>query len=201
MQMFGGILLVAVLFTVVALGSQYWRTAEDLDTSRRTAEGFLTLIEGLYAYRANNVSQWPTSFYEPYTVPSAAADRQRLIPCKPVRMVKAVAIPWRLRRRKLSHSATTVGTESHAQAVIREFGSNGTYAAVSNGFQLFVVVPAPGGITLMQQTLLTDGTNKMHRPLWLQNTVTIGAPCTTTGMALNATGDLMKCDGGVWQPH
>ena len=199
MQMFGGILLVAILFTVVALGSQYWRTAEDLDASRRTAEGFLTLIEGLYAYRANNVSQWPTSF-------------SNLTPYLPLLQIDAVD-PMQAGangeggRYTLAITggtvtlSTTVGTESHAQAVIREFGSNGTYAAVSNGFQLFVVVPSPGGITLMQQTLLTDGTNKMHRPLWLQNTVTIGAPCTTTGMALNATGDLMKCDGGVWQPH
>ena len=199
MQMFGGILLVAILLTVVALGSQYWRTAEDLDTSRRTAEGFLTLIEGLYAYRANNVSQWPTSF-------------SNLTPYLPLLHIDAVD-PMKSGangdggRYTLAVAggnitlATTVSTESHAQAVIREFGSNATYAPVSSGFQITVAVPVPGGITLMQQTLLTDGTNKMHRPLWLQNTVSAGASCTTTGMAVNATGDLMKCDGGVWQPH
>ncbi|MCY4096303.1 MAG: hypothetical protein OXG05_14405 [Gammaproteobacteria bacterium] len=199
MQMFGGILLVAILFTVVALGSQYWRTAEDLDTSRRTAEGFLALIEGLYAYRANNVSQWPTSFsnltpYLPLLQIDSGDPMQAGANGEGGRYTLAIA-------GGNVTLATTVSTESHAQAVIREFGSNGTYAAVSNGFQLSVVAPAPGGITLMQQTLLTDGTNKMHRPLWLQNTVTIGTPCTTTGMAVNATGDLMKCDGGAWQPH
>ena len=199
MQMFGGILLVAILFTVVALGSQYWRTAEDLHTSRRTAEGFLTLIEGLYAYRADNVSQWPTTLSNltPY-LPLLQIDSGN--PMQAGANGDGGRYTLAITGGNVTLS-TTVGTESHAQAVIREFGSNGTYAVVSNGFQLSVFVPAPGGITLMQQTLLTDGTNKMHRPLWLQNTITIGTPCTTTGMALNATGDLMKCDGGVWQPH
>ena len=59
MQIFGGILLVAAMFVVVAFGSQWWRTTEEINESRRTVEGYLTLIEGLYAYRADNVSQWP----------------------------------------------------------------------------------------------------------------------------------------------
>ena len=199
MQMFGGILLVAILFTVVALGSQYWRTAEDLDTSRRTAEGFLTLIEGLYAYRADNVSQWPTSFSNltPYL---ALLRIDAVDPMQAGTNGEGGRYTLSIAGGNVTLS-TTVGTASHAQAVIREFGSNGTYAAVSDGFQITLAVPAPGGITLMQQTLLTDGTNKMHRPLWLQNTVTTGDLCTTTGMALDATGDLMKCDGGIWQPH
>ena len=199
MQMFGGILLVAILFTVVALGSQYWRTAEDLDTSRRTAEGFLTLIEGLYAYRADNVSQWPTSF-------------SNLTPYLPLLRIDAVdpmqagangdGGRYTLRSQAVTSRSQPPSARSHT--LKQSFASldlTATYAPVSSGFQITVAVPAPGGITLMQQTLLTDGTNKMHRPLWLQNTVSAGASCTTTGMAVNATGDLMKCDGGVWQPH
>ena len=199
MQMFGGILMVAILFTVVALGSQYWRTAEDLNTSRRTAEGFLTLIEGLYAYRANNVSRWPTSFanltpYLPLLQIDSGDPMQAGANGEGDRYTLAIS-------GSNVTLSTTVSTEVHALTVIREFGSNGTYRAVTNGFQITVAVPAPGNVTLMQQTLLTDGTNKMQRPLWLQNIVTAGTSCTTTGMALNATGDLMKCDGGVWQIH
>ena len=199
MQMFGGVLLVAVLFTVVALGSQYWRTAEELDTSRRTVEGYLSLMEGLYAYRADNVSTWPTSF-------------SNLTPYLPLLQIDSID-PMQAgangegTRYTLAISGanvtltTNVSTESHARAVIREFGSNGTYLAGTTGFDITVAVPAPGGITLMQQTLLTDGTNKMQRPIWLRNTVTAGDACSGTGLAFNATGDPMKCDGGTWQTH
>ena len=96
---------------------------------------------------------------------------------------------------------TTVAEESHARAVTREFGSNGSYASVTGGYTVSVAVPAPGNITLMQQTLLTDGTNKMQRPLWIENTVSTGDTCTGTGMAVDSTGNLMRCDGGVWQRY
>ena len=199
MQLFGGILLVAVMFTLVAIGAQWWRTTEDLNASRRTVEGYLALMEGLYAFRADNVSQWPTSFSGLSTyLPNLQVDA--------VDPMQAGA-NGDGGRYTLSITggnvtlASTVTTETHARAVVREFGSNGTYAAVTGGFAIRVAVPAPGGITLMQQTLLTDGTNKMQRPLWLNTPVAVGDTCTGTGMAFDASGNLMRCNGGVWQNH
>lgn len=199
MHAFGGILLVAILFTVVALASQLWRTFENLDESQRTVEGYLTLIEGLYAYRADNVSQWPSSF----------TDLSRYLPALQIDTVDPMAAGANGEGGRYTLAivggivtlSTSVAGESHARSVIREFGSNGTYASTPNGYDITVTVPAPGGISLMQQTLLTDGTNKMERPLWLQNTVTDGTSCTGTGMAVNASGDLMRCNSGIWQRY
>ena len=199
MQIFGGILLVAAMFVVVAFGSQWWRTNEEINESRRTVEGYLTLIEGLYAYRSDNVSQWPSSFSD-------------LVPYLPALKVDTVddmqaGTNGEGGRYSLVVSGsnltltTTVTDESHARAVSREFGSNGSYASVTGGYTVSVAVPAPGNITLMQQTLLTDGTNKMQRPLWIEYTVSTGDTCTETGMAVDSTGNLMRCDGGVWQRY
>ena len=199
MQLFGGILLVAMLFTLVAIGTQWWRTTEDLDAYRRTVEGYLTLMEGLYAFRADNVSQWPTSFagLSPY-LPHLQVDA-----VDPMR-AGANGDGGRYTLAIVGGNVTlasTVTTETHARTVVREFGTNGTYTAVTDGFAITVTVPEPGGITLMQQTLLTDGTNKMQRPLWLTHTVVTGDTCTGTGMALDSNGDLMRCNGGTWQNH
>lgn len=199
MQMFSGILLVATLFTIVALGAQWWRTTEDLDASRRTVEGYLALIEGLYAYRADNVSRWPTSFTQLTThLPNLQVDTVN--PMKAGANGEGGRYEMAISGTNLTLT-TIVAEESHAQAVIREFGTNGTYSPAADGYAIDVAVPAPGGITLMQQTLLTDGTNKMHRPLWLQNTITAGATCTGNGLGVDASGNLMRCDGSVWQTH
>lgn len=199
MQMFSGILLAAVLFTLVALGTQYWRTAAELDTSRRTVEGYLSLIEGLYAYRADNVSQWPATF----------SDLTPYLPLLPIDSVDPMQAGANGEGGQYTLTVaggsvtleTNVSSESHARTVIREFGSNASYIAGPNGYDIAVNVPVPGGIALMQQTLLTDGTNKMQRPLWVQNTVTLGSSCATTGMALDINGNLMRCTGGVWQSY
>ncbi|MCY3859258.1 MAG: hypothetical protein OXG25_10175 [Gammaproteobacteria bacterium] len=199
MQTFGGILLVGVLFTVVALGTHYWRTMEELDASRRTVEGYLTLIEGLYAYRAENVSRWPASFTD-------------LTPYLPLLQIDSVdpmqagsnGEGGRYTLAILGGNValtTHVRTESHARSVTREFGARGSYAAVTDGFRITVAVPTPGGITLMRQTLLTDGTNKMQRPLWIATTVATGDSCTGAGFAVDTTGNLMRCHGGVWQAY
>ena len=199
MQAIGGILLVALMFGVVILGTQWLRTQEDLNTSRRTVEGYVTLIEGLYAFRADNVSQWPASFtnmatYLPLLQIDSVDPMQAGANGDGGRYTLAI-VGGNLTL------TTTVHTESHAQAVVREFGSNGSYATVVGGFEITVAVPDPGGIALMRQTLLTDGTNRMHRPLWIQNVVSAGGSCSGTGMAVNASGSLMKCDGGTWQTH
>ncbi|MCY4128848.1 MAG: hypothetical protein OXG15_06350 [Gammaproteobacteria bacterium] len=199
MQMFNGILLIAILFTVVALATQFWRTTEDLDESRRTVEGYLTLIEGLYAYRGDNVSQWPTSFL----------DLSRYLPSLQIDSLDPMQAGSNGEGGRYTLEVTggivtlttAVALESHARSVIREFGANGTYATTPNGYAITVTVPAPGGISLMQQTLLTDGTNKMERPLWMRNTVVAGASCAGTGMALDVNGNLMRCDGGIWQTY
>ncbi len=199
MQAFAGLLLVGVLFTVVALGTQFSRTTEDLDASKRTVEGYLTIIEGLYAYRADNVSRWPTSFSDlnPYLP---------LLPIDSGNPMQAV-VNGQGGRYTLTITGTnvtittTVSAESHARSVTREFGTNGSYATVSDGYVITVAVPAPGGIALMQQTLLTDGTNKMQRPLYVQNTVTAGDLCTGNGFGVDATGNLMRCNGSAWQNH
>ena len=199
MQMFGGVLLVAVLFALVAMGAQWWRTMEDLDASRRTVEGYLTLMEGLYAFRADNVSQWPTSFtgLTPY-LPHLQIDS--LNPMQAGNNGDGGRYALAQSGSNLTLTST-VTTETHARTVIREFGANGTYVPVADGFAITLAIPAPGGITLMQQTLLTDGTNKMQRPLWLSTTVSAGDPCSDTGMALNSSGSLMRCTGGAWQSH
>lgn len=199
MQAIGGILLVAVLFTVVALGSQWARTHEQVDSARRTSEGYLTLIEGLYAFRADNVSQWPASFtnltsYLPMLQIDSIDPMQAGANGEGGRYTLAIS------GGSLT-LATTVSNERHARSVVRGFGTNGTYAAVTNGFEITVAVPDPGGIALMQQTLLTDGTNRMHRPLWFQDVVTSGTACSGTGVGFDASGNLMRCTGGTWQPH
>ncbi len=199
MQMFSGILLAAVLFTLVAIGAQWWRTTEDLDASRRTVEGYLTLIEGLYAFRAENVSRWPTSF-TPLTTHLPNLQVDSVDPTKAGANGEGGRFEMAIAGSRLTLT-TVVTAETHAQAVIREFGANGTYGAVADGYEIEVAVPVPGGIALMQQTLLTDGTNKMQRPLWLQNTLTVGSSCTGNGLGVDGSGNLMRCDGGVWQTH
>ena len=199
MQIFGGILLVAAMFVVVAFASQWWRTTEEINESRRTVEGYLTLIEGLYAYRADNVSQWPGSFtdltvYLPALKVDSADDMQAGANGEGGRYrltVSGTALTL----------STTVAEESHARMVTREFGANGSYASVTGGYAVTVALPVPGSITLMRQTLLTDGTNKMQRPLWIENTVTSGDACSGNGMAVDLTGHLMRCNGGFWQTH
>lgn len=199
MQIFGAILLVAALFAVVAVGAQWLRTTDDLDASARTVEGYLMLMEGLYAYRADNVSQWPSAF----------ADLTSYLPHLPIdpNDPMQAGANGEGGRYTLSVSGanlalvSTVATEAHARSVVREFGSNGAYVSAANGFAITVAVPPPGNVTLMQQTLLTDGTNKMHRPVWMQNVVAAGDACAGTGMALNANGRLMRCNGGVWQNY
>ena len=199
MQMFSGILLVAILFTLVALGAQWWRTTEDLNVSRRTVEGYLTLIEGLYAYRADNVSRWPTSF-TPLTsyLPNLQVDSVN--PMKAGANGEGGRYEMAISGANLSLNSI-VAEEAHAQAVVREFGTNGTYSLSSDVYLIEIAVPAPGGITLMQQTLLTDGTNKMQRPLWLQNTVTDGTACSGNGLGVDGSGNLMRCDGNAWQTN
>ena len=199
MQMFSGILLAAVLFTLVAIGAQWWRTTEDLDASRRTVEGYLTLIEGLYAFRAENVSRWPTSFI-PLTTHLPSLQVDSVDPMKAGANGEGGRFEMSIAGSRLTLT-TVVAAKAHAQAVTREFGANGSYSTVTGGYAIEVVVPVPGGIALMQQTLLTDGTNKMQRPLWLQHTVTVGSACTGNGLGVDGSGNLMRCDGGVWQTH
>lgn len=199
MQTFGGMLLVGVLFMVMALAAQFWRTTEELDTSRRTVEGYLSLIEGLYAYRADNVSRWPTSLSE-------LAHYLPLLQFDSVDPMQGGANGDGGRYTlAISGSSvtitTTVAAERHARAVAREFGVNGSYAAVTEGFEVTVAVPSPGGITLMQQTLLIDGTNKMQRPLWLATSVATGDACAGSGFAVDTNGNLMRCNGGSWQAY
>ena len=199
MQMFSGILLSAVLFTLVAIGAQWWRTTEDLDASRRTVEGYLTLIEGIYAFRTDNVSRWPTSF-TPLTAHLPNLHVDGVDPMKAGANGEGGRYEMAITATGLTLT-TVVAEEAHAQAVIREFGANGSYATAANGYEIEVAVPVPGGIALMQQTLLTDGTNKMQRPLWLQDTVSAGNACTGNGFGVDGSGNLMRCDGDVWQTH
>ena len=199
MHAIGGVLLVALMFTFVSLGTQWLRTTEDLATARRTVEGYLTLIEGLYAYRADNVSVWPSSFsaltpYLPMLHIDAVDPTQAGANGEGSRYSLAIV------GGSLTIS-TTVSTEQHARSVVREFGANGTYLAAADGYSITIAVPAPGGISLMQHTLLTDGTNKMQRPLWLEHTVSVGDQCSETGLALDGDGNLLRCHGGYWLNH
>ena len=77
MQMFSGILLVAILFTLVALGAQWWRTTEDLNVSRRTIEGYLTLIEGSLRLPCRQRISVADIVYAVDLVSSESASRQR----------------------------------------------------------------------------------------------------------------------------
>ena len=199
MQAFGGILLVAMLFAVIGLATQMWRTAEELEVSRRTVDGYLSLIEGIYGFRADHVTDWPTDFDDL----TAYLTMLEVDPNDPLLAgTNGEGGRYRLAvNGTVLTLVTTVAIESHAQTVVREFGNNAQYVAIADGFRITVTVPAPGGITLMQQTLLTDGTNKMQRPLWIEQSVNQGDACADTGMSLDSNGNLMRCVAGSWQSN
>lgn len=192
------LLAVALLALMLALAAEWMRDAQAQAEAQRTAEGFTTLIEGLYAYRTNNVTSWPANFNELIAfLPNLNVDSGQ------PRLAGANGEGGRYTLNSVSgvRLITTVSTERHARAVTREFGTNGSYSGSGSAWTITVGVPDPGSISVLAQTLLIDGSNKMARPLWVNNRVIASDPCTDDGFGINAAGDLMACRNGVWVSH
>ena len=193
-----GLLAVALLAVMLAIAAEYMRDAQGQAEAARTAEGFATIIEGLYDYRTANVTTWPADFNDltPH-LPNLQIDsgdaNQAGANGEGGRYTLATTGGVRL--------TTTVSSERHARAVTREFGTNGSYGGSGSSWTITVGVPDPGSISVLEHTLLIDGTNKMVRPLWVGNEVTASAPCSDAGFGINSNGTLMACRGGTWASH
>lgn len=198
MHTIGALLFVGLLAIIVFLVADWTRLEDEQDSARRTSEGFITLIEGLYAYRSDtNITGWPTDF-------------NALLPYLPNLQFNS-SQPLRAGANGHGHPyvmsvtggnlmlSTSVDTQVHAQAAVREFGSSASYVTSATRFTITVGVPDPGGISLVTQTLLTDGSNAMRRPLMMTNTVTLAATCSGSGLALTAAGQPVRCTSGTWQ--
>ena len=196
MHAVGGLLIVVVLGTALVMGGQWQQQQQAIDEARRTAEGFLTLVEGVYAYRTDKPTSWPADFNEvlPYfpnlqvdgTMPTKAGANGEGGRYDLVAVTGGIALQ------------TVVSSDAHANAVVREFGTRASTRSVAGGVEITVGIPDPGGISVMTSALLTDGTNRMRSPLYLDSTVVAGDACSDTGLGMTVSGQLMKCVNSVW---
>ena len=199
MNAIASMFLIATLAAALALAAQWSRQVDEEEAIQRTGEGFISLVEGLYAYRTDQVVDWPTSMtpLAPY-MPNLQIDSGN---------ANLGGANGEGGRYALNLTGTTltlstdVSTQRHADEVARQFGSRGASAATTGGWRITVNVPDPGGITLMSSTLLTDGTNRMQRSLWLQNTVSAGTSCSGNGIGMSAAGQLMRCVNDAWRTN
>ena len=196
MNAIASLLLVAVFAAVLSMAAQWSRETNEQDAMRLTAEGFIALVEGLYAYRTEQVTAWPTTM-----TPLVAHMPNLQIDGSDASRGGANGEGGRFALNLTGTTltlSTDVSTQRHAEEVARQFGSRGASAATTSGWRITVNVPDPGGITLMSSTLLTDGSNRMRRALWLQDTVTTGSTCQGNGIGMASGGRLMRCVNGRW---
>ena len=198
MPTLGAILLVVAVATVLLMTAEWQRAGEDSASIDRTVKGFHALLEGVYAFRTQLPTQWPS-------------DLRTLCNQVPSLDYSATAcggINGEGRRYSLAlegsdlELSTQVSDVTHIRAVEREFGSSVTITGPVGGmYTIGLKVPDPGGISLMRQTLLTDGTNEMQRALWMNATFTVGDSCSGGGIAIDTNGALLRCVGGTWTNH
>lgn len=196
MHAVGGLLIVLVLGTALVMGGHWQQQQQAIDEARRTAEGFLSLVEGIYAYRTDKPTSWPANFNEvlPYfpnlqvdgTTPTKAGVNGEGGRYDLVAVTGGIALQ------------TVVSNEAHANAVVREFGTRSSARTITGGVEITVGIPDPGGISVMTSALLTDGTNRMRSPLYLDSTVVAGGTCSDTGLGMTSAGELMKCVNSQW---
>ena len=197
MSSLGAFALVIALVVGTLVAVQFARMQQDSDDYQQTIVGFESLVAGAYAFRTDNPTQWPSSLAALCTaVPSLDQN-----PCGGS---NGEGRPFTLTLTSGNLAfATEVEDETHALSVQRSFGSSATTSTLATGlFEINLSVPNPGGITLVRQTLLTDGSNDMQDALHFQSTSpTIGGTCSGLGLAPDTTGALLVCQGGTWQAY
>ena len=196
MPTIGAIALVAAVAVVLLMSVEWQRVGEDTAAIDRTVKGFHALLEGAYAYRTQIPTQWPSDMNTLCsTVPS-------------INQPTCGGINGEGRTYSLVINgsdlvlSTRVSDPSHSAAVAREFGASVAVTGPVGGlYTIELDVPDPGSISLMRQTLLTDGTNEMQEALWMSNTFTAGDTCSGGGLAVDSNGALLRCSGGTWTTH
>lgn len=196
MPTIGAIALVAAVAVVLLMTAEWQRAGEDSAGVDRTVQGFHALLEGAYAYRTQTPTQWPAD----------VRTLCRTVPSLNQPTCGGVNGEGRTYSLAINGSdlelTTQVGDARHGAAVQREFGAAVTVTGPVGGlYSIKLDVPDPGGISLMRQTLLTDGSNEMLDAIWMDNSLTAGDPCPGGGLGVDLNGALLRCSGGVWVTH
>lgn len=186
----------ALLFAMFLAAFSHWAHERAIRLSTiRTIDGFQILMEGTLGYRLENPGTWTDDFtLIDDIVPQLVVQDSRN------GGVNGDGAPFQfdLTLGQLTIE-TTVVNESVARSVVYELGSAASYFTATDGYFIRVAVPTLEDIAALDPTLLTDGTHALHRSLWISSTNAQGGSCAGKGVAVNAQGELMSCDGGTWK--
>ena len=195
MQVFAGLMALVFVASAVALGLQWQQTRADIESAEVTVTGFKSLIEVLYGYRLDHPTQWPSDISElsQYVAPGS------------IQTATSVGINGEGSRYEMNivgqniELSTQLQSDTTSLRVLQTLGTQATRTALGSGYEIRLTVPPPGGVNLLLNSLLIDGSNKLDRPLWFSQPETVGEACVGRGIAVDSVGDLLRCGSGQWQ--
>lgn len=88
---------------------------------------------------------------------------------------------------------TELADQNHARVVVNRLGSAVELTEALGVYTVKMGVPIPGNVTLLESTLLMDGSNKMEAPLPVAHHVVDGGVCEEHGFGLGSDGRVFQC--------
>lgn len=200
MPAISALLFVAVVWAAVALSGDWLRQEAERAELNHLLSRIETVLEAAYMYRGDN-HRWPVNATELCSVfPTATV-------CRGFFNASSVAVPLSMAIDATDTLQLSVRAISSADLALRLARSLGKQAAlipdpaVNPNASEYVVrfdIALPTRLSLLEETLLTDGSNAMHKPLYFATTATQGDPCQLQALAVDVNGDLLHCVNGSW---
>lgn len=200
MPAISALLFVAVLWTAVAMSGDWLRQQSDRAEVNHLLSRIEAVIEAAYIYRGDT-HRWPVNSTELCSVmPNATVCRgffDAVNVASPMSMVIDATDTLQLSIRAISN-------RDLAQRLSRSLGKQATLTpdpTVNPNASEYVVrfdIALPSRLSLLEETLLTDGSNAMHKPLFFATTASPGDSCQLQALAVDVNGDLLHCANGIW---
>ena len=200
MPAISALVFVAALGAAVLLGVDWQRHQTELAEERFLVSRVETMIDAAYIHRGE-FHTWPASTDAlcDSTVDSAQCRRSfnPSIVAYPMALAVTSGDALRLSLGGVQNVelAQGVGRALAPQAVILPDPKTNPNAPEYN---VRIDIPLPFRLSLLEATLLTDGSNAMNKPLLFATSAAVGEPCKGGALSVSADGALLRCARDFW---
>lgn len=200
MPALAALLLVAVLGVFAVLGAHWQRDQAELAEQRYLVGRIEALVDAAFIHRGEHHA-WPASYS---VLCDAFVDPPQ---CRRFFSADTDANPLAITETSdgsLLFTLANLPNPALATSVRRGLGAHATIEPDpatnpdANSFSVEFEVALPYRLSLLEATLLSDGSNAMQRPLLFAASQSVGAPCTGQALSVDSDGDLLTCKNSHW---
>lgn len=200
MPAISALLLVVVLAGAILMGVEWQRQQTDRAEERFLVSRLEALIDMAYVYRGDNHA-WPSDSTE---LCSVGVDPKQ---CGRFFTASTDAYPMTISvtaNDTLRLTIQRIGNAEFAKDLVLALGSQASASpdpaknANASTYEISMDVVLPFRLSLLEETLLTDGSNAMNKPLMFASSESVGKSCKNRALAVDANGALLRCVNGSW---